>query len=68
MAGGKCVVAGGKCVVLSTSPECQDTHWKQTVVMLGVYAPVVMCEKMEVGVAMAQDTSNPRRYAISIST
>jgi len=68
VAGGKCVVAGGKCVVLSTSPECQDTHWKQTVVMLGVYAPVVMCEKMEVGVAMAQDTSNPRRYAISIST
>jgi len=55
-------------VVLSTSPESADTHWKQTIVMLGVYAPVGVGEKMDVRVAMAQDVENPRRYAISIST
>lgn len=55
-------------VVLSTSPESDDTHWKQTVCMLGVYAPVGVGEEVEVHVAMHQDAENPRIYSISVQT
>jgi protein arginine N-methyltransferase 6 len=55
-------------VVLCTSPKSEDTHWKQTVVMLGVYAPVTAQEQVDVSVTMEQDAANPRIYSISVNT
>jgi len=69
--GGGSVTVGtgvGEQVVLSTSPKSGATHWKQTIVMLGVYASVEVGEEMDVAVAIRQDAQNPRVYSISINT
>jgi protein arginine N-methyltransferase 6 len=55
-------------VVLSTSPSSAPTHWMQTIVMLGVYAPVEQGETVDVAVAIEQDAQNPRVYSISVNT
>ena len=53
-------------VTLSTGPEADETHWKQTVVMLPY--PLLVCKEEQVNcvLSLRQDAAKPRWYNISI--
>lgn len=55
-------------LVLSTGPGSPPTHWKQTVVYLGVFAQVTPGEELSALVNLRQSEENPRQYDISVET
>lgn len=55
-------------LTLSTSPGSPPTHWKQTVVYLGVFVPVEAGEMLEAKISLKQSDENPRQYNITIET
>lgn len=59
---------GAKDVVLCTSPGAPPTHWKQTVVYLGVFAPVEAGDELSARLTFRQSAENPRQYDISVET
>jgi hypothetical protein len=59
---------GTEPVHLLTGPGERETHWKQTVVLLGGAAKVRAEEEMPFTVKLKQDSDNIRRYLLSVST
>ena len=61
------IVPGSPDIVrLCTSPLSDPTHWKQTVIKLGVFVPVEVGTNVPTRMTFKQDSSNPRIYEISI--
>ncbi|CAE8620264.1 unnamed protein product [Polarella glacialis] len=55
-------------VKLNTDPGSPPTHWQQTVVYLGVFAPVEAGEELSALVKLKQSEENPRQYDITVYT
>ncbi|KAL3891594.1 hypothetical protein ACJMK2_003850 [Sinanodonta woodiana] len=53
-------------IILSTSPECAETHWKQTVCFLPASLLVEKGDKLYCKMELSQDEGNKRHYNISI--
>ncbi|KAK3576021.1 hypothetical protein CHS0354_014862 [Potamilus streckersoni] len=53
-------------IILSTSPECAETHWKQTVCFLPASLLVEKGDKLCCKMELSQDEGNKRHYNISI--
>jgi len=53
-------------VILSTSPDKEETHWKQTVFMLPDELKVEPGSTVSGIITLATDTTNPRHYNVSI--
>ena len=53
-------------VRLDTSPLAEPTHWKQTVIKLGVFVPVEVGTNVPVRMTFQQSAENPRIYEISV--
>lgn len=53
-------------VTLSTAPGAPPTHWKQTVVYLGVFAPVEAGGMLSAQLTLRQSAENPRQYDITV--
>lgn len=52
---------------LSTAPGDNDTHWKQTVIVLPEDIQVTKNEPIAFKLELKRDTSNPRRYNIELN-
>lgn len=59
---------GGDGVMLDTSPGAPATHWKQTLVYLGVFAPVEPGDVLPARLVFEQSSANPRQYDITVET
>ncbi|XP_072942719.1 uncharacterized protein Art8 [Epargyreus clarus] len=57
----------GERVVLSTGPESEQTHWKQTVIMLPAEQEVVEGEPIAFQLDMKRDKMNSRRYNLELT-
>lgn len=55
-------------VVLSTGPGAPATHWKQTLVFLGVFAEVEAGESLSAEIFFRQSEDNHRQYTITVET
>lgn len=51
---------------LSTAPYDEETHWKQTAVVLPTNTEVIKNEPIAFKLDLKRDTSNPRRYNIEL--
>ena len=52
--------------LFSTGPNCEETHWKQTIIMLPDALLVNRSEEFECTVLAEQSAEHPRRYNLSI--
>ena len=59
---------GNDSIMLDTSPFCPPTHWKQTNVFLGCWAPVPVGTTIDFQLVIARPDPTQRQYAITIET
>ena len=52
---------------LSTAPNDEATHWKQTIIVLPAEIEVVKNEPIAFKLELKRDASNPRRYNIELN-
>ena len=58
----------GTDIVLNTSPFHEATHWKQTNVFLGCWAPVPAGAEIEIKLTITRPDPTDRQYTITIET
>merc|ERR1712032_634031 len=59
--------ASNDVTILSTSPSCPSTHWKQTIVFLqGTFAEISHGEELAYSVVLERSRSNPRQYILGL--